>query len=166
MTQTGFDSPEAAAMSTFPAEYCSVVAARSDEDDAYVLLNTGPPGHPYLYGVHCRRRAGRWDEGYSSNGPGWSQTDDDREVGTLSFWGDVPAGVDSVRVEFEGTAIDEPVRNGACFLVWFRVPCPSQWPRVIAVCSSGRWEPGSGLEIARRVAAERGYGSHGHDVLP
>jgi hypothetical protein len=140
MTQVKFDSPEAAAMSTFPAEYCRVVAARSEGDDAYVLLDTGPAGRPYLYGVHCSRTGGRWDEGYSSNGPGWSQSDDDLELGTLSFWNDAPAGVDSVRVEFAGTVIDEPVRNGAYFLVWFRVPCPSQWPRVIAVCSSGVWQ--------------------------
>ena len=53
VTQNGFDSPEAAAMSTFPAEYCHVVAARTEGDDAYVLLDTGPPERPYLYRVNC-----------------------------------------------------------------------------------------------------------------
>ena len=40
-------------MSTFPAEYCHVVAARTEGDDAYVLLDTGPPERPYLYRVNC-----------------------------------------------------------------------------------------------------------------
>lgn len=152
-------------MSTFPPEYCSVVAARSHGDDAYVLLDTGPVGRPYLYGVHCRRTDGRWEEGYSSNGPGWTQTDDDLEVGTLSYWNDAPLGVDFVRVVFGGAVLDEPVRNGAYFLVWFRVPFPSEWPRVIAVCVSGRWEPESDFGLAFRVAAERGYGNGDEDVL-
>ena len=152
-------------MSTFPAEYCAVVTARSHGDDAYVLLDTGPAGRPYLYGVHCHRDDGRWYEGSSSNGPGWAQTDHDPDVGTLSCWSDVPVGVEFVRVAFAGTVIVEPVRSGAYLAVWFRVPCPSNWPSVIEVCSSGRWQPESGLGLALRVAAERGYGKGDEDVL-
>ena len=150
-------------MSTFPAEYCSIVAARSHGDDAYVLLDTGPAGRPYLYGLNCHRRNGRWDEGSSSNGPGWTQTDHDPDVGTLSCWDDVPTGVDVVRVAFADAVVDEPVRRGAYLLVWFRVPCPSKWPRLIAVCSGGRWESESDFGLRLRVAAERGYGS-GHSA--
>jgi hypothetical protein len=83
MSQGGFDSPEVAAMSTFPAEHAYVVAARTQGDDAYVLLNTGSHEQPYLYGVNCRRRAGRWHESGSGSGPGWEQTADDPDVGTL-----------------------------------------------------------------------------------
>ena len=161
VTQNGFDTPEAAAMSTFPAESCSVVAARTEGDDAYVLLDTGPPERPYLYGVNCHRTDGRWFEGASSNGPGWGQTDDGTDVGTLSLWNDVPMGVDSVRVAFGGAVIDEPVQNGAYLLVWFRVQLPSEWPRVVAVRRSGNWEAESCQGLALRVAAERGYGFGG-----
>jgi hypothetical protein len=161
LTENGFDSPEAAAMSTFPAEYCSVVATRSHGNHAYVLLNTGPPDRPYLYGVNCHREGGRWFEGGSSNGPGWEQTDHDPDLGTLSCWNDVPMGVDFVRIAFDGAAIDEPVQNRAYLLVWFRVRCPSEFPRVIGIRRRGRWEPESDLGLVLRVAAERSHGSGG-----
>jgi hypothetical protein len=111
VTQNGFDSPEAAAMSTFPAEYCSAVATQTQGDNAYVLLNTGPPDRPYLYGVNCHRTDGRWFEGASSNGPGWEQTDHDPDVGTLSCWSDVPMGVDAVRVVFRARLLINPCRT-------------------------------------------------------
>ena len=148
-------------MSTFPAEYCSVVAARSQGNHAYVLLDTGPPDRPYLYGVNCYSEAGRWFEGGSSNGPGWEQTDDAPDLGTLSCWSDAPIGVDLVRIVFDDAVIDEPVQNRAYLRVWFRVPCPLQSPRVIAIRSGGQWEPESDLGLVMRVAAERGYGSGG-----
>src|SRR2546422_11518931 len=57
---------------------------------------------------------------------------------TIPIWvrcrggGDAPAGADFIRVAFEGTVIDEPIQDGVYLLVWWRVPYPSEWPRVIA----------------------------------
>jgi hypothetical protein len=139
MGDNGFDSPESAAMDGFPPQCCRVIATRVAGDDGYVLLNTGSPGSPYLYGVNCRRENGRWFEGGSSNGPGWEQRGHDPDVGTLSFWGDAPAGAEMVRVEFEGEMLEEPVVDGAYLIVWWRVPPPQTWPRVTALKIAGRW---------------------------
>jgi hypothetical protein len=91
MSDSGFDTPESAAIVGFPPKHCRVIASRSHGDDAYVLLNTGSGEAPYLYGVNCRRENGRWFEGGSANGPGWEQTGHDPDVGNLSLWGDAPA---------------------------------------------------------------------------
>lgn len=85
-----FDSLEDAAMGGFPPKYCRVVASRVRGDDAYVLLDTGSDGNPYLYGVNCTRRDGHWCEGGSSNGPGWSQAGPDDLLGTLVVWDEAP----------------------------------------------------------------------------
>src|SRR6476659_3920873 len=106
----GHDSPESAALAGFPAAHCRVVESRAFGDDAYVLLDTGPAGHPYLYGCTCHRKDGRWFELSSGNGPGWAPASDDADAGMLTFWGDLPAGVDMVRVDFDGTVSEEPVR--------------------------------------------------------
>ena len=106
MYEHSHDSPESAAMTGFPDAHCRVVSSRVLADDAYVLLDTGSPGQPYLYGVNCHRKDGQWFEGASSNGPGWEQTAHDPDLGTLSWWGDAPAGADFIRVAFEGTVID------------------------------------------------------------
>jgi len=126
-------------MNGFPPKHCRVIASRIQGDDAYVLLNTGSDGHPYLYGANCSRRNGRWFEGGSSNGPGWSQTGDNPDVGTLSVWDEAPGGAEYVRVTFQGGLIDEPVKEGAYLLVWWRVPFPETWPRVVAFQVNGRW---------------------------
>src|SRR2546429_362383 len=91
MSTDRFDSPEEAARYGFPAE-CRIVAMRKQGDAAYVLLDTGPAGRPYLYGVNCQRRDGSWSPGASGNGPGWSQVGADKELGTLTVGGDAPAG--------------------------------------------------------------------------
>src|SRR5947209_9813635 len=109
MNDDGHASPERAAMTGFPEAHCRVVASRSSEDHAYVLLDTGSPGQPYLYGVNCFQCAGQWFERGSSNGPGWEQTGHDPDVGTLSLWADVPREVDHVRINFNGGLIEEPV---------------------------------------------------------
>jgi hypothetical protein len=96
MIELGHDSPESAAMVGFPKGHCRVVASRTFEDDAHVLLDTGSPGQPYLYGSICYRRDGWWFEAGSSNGPGWGQTSHDPDLGTLSFWGDAPERIDTV----------------------------------------------------------------------
>lgn len=131
-------------MGGFPEAYCRVVATRVQGDDAYVLLDTGSPGHAYLYGVNCSRLDGRWSETSSGNGPGWSLTDADRELGTLSLWGDTPADTDLVNVQFNGEQREEPVHGGAFLAVWWRQPCPGpgrEWPRATAFRARGDWMP-------------------------
>jgi hypothetical protein len=157
MNENGHDSPEHAAMTGFPEEHCRVISSRSLADDAYVLLDTGSPGQPYLYGVNCHRTDGQWFEGCSGNGPGWAQTGNDPDLGTLSLWGDAPQGVDCVRVVFDGVTIDEPVHHGAYLFVWWRVPCPKRWPHVVATRAKGIWTPDSDFGLALRVTAERNY---------
>jgi len=139
----GHDSPEQAAMAGFPAAHCRVVASEISGNDAYVLLDTGPPGGTYLYGGACHRENGRWFQGGSSNAPGWSPTGDDPDVGALSFWGDAPAGVETVRVYLDGAVVEAPVRNGIYFLVKWRVPVPIEWPNIVAICEHGQWKPES-----------------------
>jgi hypothetical protein len=139
MDDAGFDSPESAAMEGFPPEHCRVIASRVDGDDAYVLLDTGSSAHPYLYGVNCGRKNTRWFEGNSGNGPGWTKSGDDPDVGTLSLWGDTPEGAEMVRVAFRGVVSEEPVTKGAYLIVWWRVPPPREWPQVTAFQVAGRW---------------------------
>jgi hypothetical protein len=139
MSDSGFDSPEGAAMTGFPAKYCRPVAARLHGDDAYVLLNAGSDTQPYLYGVNCRRKDGRWFDGGSANAPGWQHSGDDPELGTLAFWDDAPLGADLVRVEFDGRVVEEPVVDRAFLVVWWRVPAPAEWPRARAFRIAGRW---------------------------
>jgi hypothetical protein len=136
----GFDSPEHAAMDGFPTECCRVVASRVDGDNAYVLLDTGSPGQPYLYGVNCKRSNGQWFEGASGNGGGWSLTDVTARVGTWSLWGDAPADVDRVRASFNGELFEEPVLQGAYLFVWWRQPeSLGEAPAVTEVRISGKW---------------------------
>ena len=118
-----FESPEAAAMSTFPARHCRVVASRAHGDDAYVLLDTGSDGRRYLYGVNCFRLDGQWYEGSSSNGPGWSQMGPDPQLGTLTIWGEAETDAETVEVELDGSVVEITVKDGIYFAAWFRVPC-------------------------------------------
>jgi hypothetical protein len=135
-----FDSPQDAAMAGFPAKYCRVVASRVEGEDAYVLLDTGSDGRPYLYGVNCSKRDGGWLEGGSGNGPSWSQAGPDDLLGTLVIWGDAPAEAEMVRAWFDGGAIEEPVNNGVYLAVWWRTRCPEEsWPRVEAFRIGDVW---------------------------
>jgi hypothetical protein len=95
-------------------------SARASGDYAYVLLDTGSIEYPYLYGVDCQRRNGRWFDSSDGNSPGWARNRDSG-VGTQSFWSQAPVGADMVRIEFDGTAIEEPVTNGAYLAVWWNV---------------------------------------------
>ena len=92
-----------------------------------------------MYGVNCVREGNRWFESISGNGPGWSQTDHDPDLGTLSLWDQAPSGAEMARVEFQGNVIDEPITDGAFLVVWWRVPPPHDWPRVTAFKIDGRW---------------------------
>src|SRR5215208_6036453 len=70
--QRGFDTPEEAALEGFSAAAsCRVLASHTQGDVAYVLLDTHADGWPYLYGVNCYRKEGRWHDGSSGNGGGW-----------------------------------------------------------------------------------------------
>ena len=140
MSDLGHDTPQSAAMTGFPEAHCRVVTSRVLGDDAYVLLNTGSSTRPHLYGVNCARKNGQWFERGSADGPGWEQTGHDPDVGTLSLWGDAPDGADAVRVAFGGDLIDEPIRDSAYLVVWWRVRQPSDWPRVIGFRIAGAWE--------------------------
>ena len=134
-----FPTPEEAAMDGFPGQAVRVLATARDGDDAYVLLDTGPEGHPYLYGVCASRERGGWAGGSSGNGSGWTLTGEE-DVGTLTEWGDAPAGATRVRVVFNGEVREAPVANGAYLLAWWRVPCPTgDFPRVDAFLIDGEW---------------------------
>lgn len=136
-----FETPEAAALDGFPGAHCRVVAARISGDDAYVLLDAGEPGYPYLYGSCVAREDGGWREGTSSNGPGWTSTEEDGELGTLVDWDVAPEGADQVRVSFRGETRIEPVANGVYLAAWWRVPSDLAFPRVEAFRIRGRWVP-------------------------
>jgi hypothetical protein len=138
----GSDSADDAAMNLFPARHCRVVAARVEGDDAFVLLDTGSTGQPYLYGVNCRRQDGRWFEMSSGNGPGWALSDEERRLGTWSAWDEAPAHADLVRIEFNGQVVEERVVEGAYLAVWWRQPEPDgAEPRAIAFRIKGDWVP-------------------------
>jgi len=149
MSTDRFDSPEEAARYGFPAE-CRIVAMRKQGDAAYVLLDTGPAGRPYLYGVNCQRRDGSWSPGASGNGPGWSQVGADKELGTLTVWGDAPAGAERVRVEVAGEVQEESVSGGAHLVAWWDVPYrKASSVRVLAFHIDGKWiRKGGGLTSA------------------
>lgn len=136
-----FDSPERAGIAEFPPEHCRVVRCETSGDDAYVLLDAGPPTAAYLYGANCRRDGGGWFETASGNGSNWAPCDEDGELGTLALWDSAPSGAEAVRAEFNGEMVEDSVRNGAYLFVWWRVPCPDplEWPRVNAVRTTEGW---------------------------
>jgi hypothetical protein len=137
-----FETPEAAALDGFPAAHCRVVAALADGDDAYVVLDAGPAGRPYPYGVSASRRAGGWLPGASGNGPGWTLTDRERELGTATVWGEAPDGADRVRAALDDDLREAPVAGGVYLVAWWRVPGPAgTGPRVEAFRIRGRWVP-------------------------
>jgi hypothetical protein len=141
MHADAFETPEAAALDGFPDAHCRAVATRVSGDDAYVLLDTGEPGYPYLYGAVLVRENGAWREVASSNGPGWTSTCEDDELGTRVDWDVAPEGVDQVLVSFRGETRVEPVTNGVYIATWWRVPSTLAAPRVEAFRIQGRWVP-------------------------
>jgi len=134
-----FDSLADAARSSFPTEFCRIVAMREHGDVGYVLFNTRPLGEPYLYGVDYERIDGRWTEGGSANGPGWSRVGP--ELGTLTIWDEAPPSADRVRVDFEGETREEAVNEGAYLAVWWNVSHPdrNRWPIATAFRINGEW---------------------------
>lgn len=138
--RTRFGSPVAAALAGIPADAVRVLAVREDATDAYVLLDTRPGGPRYEYGVQCHRDAEGWHEGSSGNSDGWTCTDVERELGTISRWDRAPEGATRVRFTFRGATSEVPVENGYYLATWWRVPCPdSDWPRLEAFLVDGEW---------------------------
>jgi hypothetical protein len=134
-----FHSPEAAALSEFSAARCRVVAGAAGGDDAYVVLDANASGAGYLYGVNVHRCDGGWEPGSSGNGPGWTLTDPERDLGTLAVWGEAPDEADRVRVEWNGETREAPVAEGVYLLAWWRVPSPDTFPREVAFRVHGEW---------------------------
>jgi hypothetical protein len=142
MQSSTFTTPEAAALAGFPAAHARVVASARAEDDAYVLLDTGPEGHPYLYGTCLRREHGGWREVASGNGPGWTLTDPDAGLGTAVVWGQAPEAADRVRAVLHGRVREADVADGVYLVAWWRVAFPGPGhPRVEAFRVHGRWNP-------------------------
>jgi hypothetical protein len=111
-----------AARATFPTQQCRIISTREHGAYGFALFDTGPAGQPYLYGVNYERVDGRWREGSSSNGNGWSHLGPDPNRGTLSVWDIAPVGADRVRVELGEEIREEPIENGVYLVVWWAVP--------------------------------------------
>jgi hypothetical protein len=75
----------------------------------------------------------------SGNGPGWTLTDPERELGTATVWGEAPEGTTRVRASFQGDVREAPVSRGVYLVAWWRVP--DGYPRVEAFQIGGRWVP-------------------------
>jgi hypothetical protein len=140
--EPGFDTPEDVALLGFPRDLCRVVACRVHGDHACVLLDTGSPGQPYLYGQYCRRVDGRWRDGGSGNAPDWQRTDAVHAIGVIAFWGEAPPDAEAVRVVFGRESVEEAVVHGAWLAVWWSQPPPEEeWPSVEAYRVRGVWAP-------------------------
>ena len=142
MTPRLFPTPEAAAMEGFNSEHCRVLAVELDGDDGFVMLDTGPPRSPYLYGGTVKREFGGWSGGIDSNGGGigWTSTEPDRDVGVVHVCGEAPEGADAVRVSWRGTSRESPVRNGIVLLTWWQEKNPQRaYPRVVAYRVGDEW---------------------------
>lgn len=140
-----FPTPEDAAMDGFPGVPCRVVASAREGDDAYVVVDTGPVGHPYLCGVALARGGGGWSEVASGNGPGWTAAGGAHDLGTVHLWGRAPEGATRVRAAFTGDVRERPVSGGFFLVAWWRVPAPDgPAARVEAFQVAGRWQPASG----------------------
>lgn len=140
MPSSTFSTPEAAALDGFPAAHARVVACATAGDDAYVLLDTGPAEQPYLYGSCLTRDDDGWREVASGNGPGWTLTDPERELGTAVVWDEAPEGADRVRAVLHGQVWEAGVSNGVYLVAWWRVPADHH-PQIEAFRIHGRWIP-------------------------
>ena len=142
VAQPSFATPEAAAMDGFPTAHCRVAAAVTEGDDGVVVLDTGAPGQPYLYAVAVWREGGRWYEGSSGNGMGWTLVDAERNLGTLAAWDYAPVGADYVRIALREELPEIPVVGAVYLTAWWRVSCPEDdWPRAVAFREGGVWIP-------------------------
>lgn len=134
-----FPTPEEAAMSGFPAEHCRVLASATEGDAAYVVLDTGPAGYPYLYGGTAGRVEGGWTDGTSGNGPGsgWTRTG---ERGVSYVYDHAPAGADRVRAAHGGEVREVDVERGVFLVTWWDVPEDADLtPVLLAFRVDGEW---------------------------
>ena len=142
MSTSRFDTPELAAMLGFPAAHVHVMAVAQDGDDAFVVLDTGSPGAPYLYGGTVHRIAGRWEGGtdHNGSGAGWTVTDSEQALGVVTIWDETPAGAELARVRWQGVERDVPVNAGVFLAAWWREPFPKEeWPTLVGFRVNGRW---------------------------
>ena len=140
-TGRGHDSAEGAALAGMSAG-AHVLASVSHADDAYVLLDAGTESRRYLYGVNCSRRLGRWFEGSTGNGGGWSSTTHgggEPNLGTWSIWDDAPDGADLMRIARGEETIEVPVQKGVYLAAWWRQSPESDSPRVQGARINGEW---------------------------
>ena len=140
-------SPEAAAMASFPAAHCRVVASAADGDDAYVVLDTGPTAYRYLYGLSAAREADGWRDGTGGNGPaaGWVLADEAGERGTAYIYGEAPDGATRARATLGADVREAAVAGGVYLVVWFRAPADVPTPTLVAFEVGGRWTPAGPL---------------------
>jgi hypothetical protein len=73
----GFDTPEAAALDSWPPAACARITSTTVRGDRAEIVLELDPSYRYEYWVYCIRRQGRWFEGSSANGPtiGWDDPD-------------------------------------------------------------------------------------------
>lgn len=130
-------------MTGFPGAHCRVAASAIDEDDAYVVLDTGPAGYRYLYGLSAVREADGWRDGTGGNGPaaGWVLADAARELGTAYVYGEAPAGATRVRATLGGDVREAAVAGGIYLVTWWRVPGDAPPPALAAFEIGGAWMP-------------------------
>ncbi len=114
-----YGTPKEAALASF-GRYARVLAGEQNGSHAVVLLGTNELPYLYPYQVVCSREGEGWVEGTGGNGPGWTYLEND--FGVRTFWGEAPAGAESVRVPYAGTVYNAPVREGYFFLAVWRVP--------------------------------------------
>lgn len=59
----------------------------------------------------------------------------------LAFCDEAPADADAVRITFNGTSQELPVKDRVYLTVWWSVPCPGlhDYPRAVAFRIDGRW---------------------------
>src|SRR5919197_5318392 len=94
-----YDDPEAAARESIPRQFARTLAmaVAPDGNSAVVLLGTNEPPDLYPYKVVCQRSRDGWEEGASSNGPGWTSLSGGRG-GVETYWGEAPEGASQVVV--------------------------------------------------------------------
>jgi len=143
MAAHGFETPEQAAMEGFPPAHCRMVESAVDGDDAFVVLDTGPAGRPYLYAGTVHRDAAGWHGGIDGNGGavGWTITDAERDLGVVAIWDEAPPGADAARIRRGDEECEIPIRHGVYLATWWREPFPEDgpWPAAVAFRVGGRW---------------------------
>jgi hypothetical protein len=139
-----FPTPEAAAMSGFPAEHCRVLASAAEGHAAFVVLDTGPAEYRYLYDGTAERVVGGWTDGISGNGRSAGRTLTNRvgDRGVAYIYDEAPAGVDRVWAALGDDVREVAVMNGIYLVTWWGVATDEERvPALVAVRVAGMWEP-------------------------